>query len=64
MLFDPFRGRISLVDNGFSIDILSRWDKEGIAPSQHNTSATAPPAGPSETLNSVQSSFKEKIGLV
>jgi hypothetical protein len=28
MLFDPFRGRMSLVGNGFSIAILSQWDKE------------------------------------
>ena len=26
--------------------------------------ASAPPAGPSETLNSVQSPFKQEVGLV
>jgi len=26
--------------------------------------STAPPAGPSETLNSIQSPFKQDIGLV
>jgi hypothetical protein len=41
---------MSVVDNWFSIDILSRWDNEGIAPSPHNTSSTSPPVGPSETL--------------
>jgi hypothetical protein len=55
---------MSLVDNGFSIAILSRWDKKGIAPMPQNTSSKSSLAGPSETLNSIQSPFKQDLGLV